>query len=246
MFNLFNKKKNKPILGCDTYMVNKKPDISDIEEKLIEKYGMSRDINFKIDILVFTDTHGHLGLRDDLIIEQDYDLCLTLGDVSVDDLYTIKEIIGNKPIFGVLGNHDYYNNLERRNIPNLNGKLLKCDDIKIIGVEGCTKYKNEQPGFTDEEGDLFVDKLPCADILISHDIPYGSLGVEHSRVHCGSTYLNKYLIKNNCPVILSGHNHTNTIVTMKNGTKVVETYFCNIVHIDKDNIFIEKIDLGLV
>lgn len=246
MFNLFKKKKKNQILGCPTFQPNEKPDYSKTEQKLINEYGKAKDIDFELDILVFTDTHGHLGLRDDLIIDKDYDLCLTLGDVSVDDLYTIKEIIDDKPIYGVLGNHDYYNNLEKREVPNLNGKLLRVNDIKIIGIEGCTKYKNEQPGYTDFEGNLFVDKLPRADILISHDVPYGSLGLEHSRVHCGSTYLNKYLIKNNCPICLSGHNHTNKIVKMSNGTVVVESYFCNIIHIKNNEISIENIDLGIV
>lgn len=168
-----------------------------------------------------------------------YDVCVFLGDVSKGDIRELLKFIPKEKIIGVLGNHDDTDNLEIYNIENINGKKIEKTGINFLGIEGCVKYKDSQPGYTLEESyEFFKDKPPC-DILISHTIPFMFMG-QLNNVHIGNPAINEYLIKTHCPLAICGHNHSNREGTLENGTNIIETYDICLIDISPEEIKIYK------
>ena len=70
------------------------------EEKLLKEYGPCRpNIKYGLKVLFITDTHNCLAYTDKYINylkslnQEDYDICLILGDLSGLDFDSIKSII---------------------------------------------------------------------------------------------------------------------------------------------------------
>ena len=182
-----------------------------------------------INVLIFADTHDSLVENEDfyLKISKPFDVCILLGDHSYNDLQIITRHINPNKIIGILGNHDNKDLLKAFNIININNELIYINNVSFIGVEGCIKYKNCSPGYTLEEGAQLVKNMPYADVLISHALPQNidmKYITQQSTVHSGSVFLNNYIYQKNIPIILSGHNHSNFSVKMKNGTTVYENF----------------------
>lgn len=63
-------------------------------------------------ILFITDTHNCLAYTDKYINylkglnQEDYDICLILGDLSGLDFETIKAMVPKEKIYGIVRNHD--------------------------------------------------------------------------------------------------------------------------------------------
>lgn len=229
--NIFNKfKKKKPVIfGVTSYETesNIKREYRNYDSKLLKKYGDCEPFNKNIKMLIYADSHGKIIYENkdyDFSMVDDYDVCLLLGDISCDDIREILKYVDKNKIYGILGNHDYFDNLDKFDIPNINGEIININGVEILGIEGSIKYKENQPGFTIDDGMNFVDTLPKCDILISHSPPFGALGMEHNSVHLGAPYVNKYIFKNRCPIVISGHNHINTGYDMINNTRGYSVY----------------------
>lgn len=232
MIGLFKKKK-KPltIFGeIEPYLPDNKmaKQYKDYDKDLLEKYGKCRKFNKEIKILCFADTHGKIMYNQNEYklseIDNDYDVCLLLGDISCDDIREILKYVDKNKIYGILGNHDYFSNLEKFDILNINGKVIDINGVRISGIEGAIKYKEEQPGYTIEDGFEFVKSIPEADICITHAPPFGAVGLENNSLHIGAPYINEYLFRTKCPIVLSGHNHVDRTHEYLNGTKGISLY----------------------
>lgn len=229
---MFNFIKNKTNTDLEKY--------NNLEKKLYFRYGKANPINFNLKILTVTDTHN--TIKDPIFLEKlEYDLCIFLGDISKQDIYEITKYINKDKIIGILGNHDEKDNLEKFNIMNINNKVFKFNNIKLVGIEGCLKYKEFQPGYSLAESFEVSDKLEKANILISHTIPYKFMG-DLNEIHIGNPAITNYLYKNKCSLNLCGHNHNNKLGTLKNGTTVIETYLINLITITPGDIQIKKIE----
>ncbi len=220
MFNFFKKKVNK--------------EIEIDENKLYEKYGDCRILSNKIKLLIIADTHGLLEYKEEekekLKSINDYDLCCALGDITYSDYEIILKYIPKEKIVSLLGNHDGFDILKEFELEDLNGKIININGIRIGGIQGSYRYKSESfPSFTHEESLEFLDKMGEVDILLSHAGPYidDSLG----PVHSGLKGITEYLYKYHVPYNIHGHNHGNMDSNLKNGTKVMERYFIEIVEI---------------
>lgn len=239
---IFKKKERRqPFGGIDTY--NTEPTLikeyKNIDSKLLKKYGNSQSFNKNIKLLIFADTHGHISIDPDYnfkIIPNDIDACILLGDISKNDIEVILRHIEKDKIFGILGNHDYDTNLSDFNIPNINGTIKEINGIKFAGFEGCIKYKEIQPGYSLEDGFKMAKELEATDICITHAPPFGSAGMNHNSIHIGVPYVNEYIYKNHCPIVICGHNHVDYIHELSNGTKVIGTYKQRIIEINNMNI----------
>jgi len=197
------------------------------EEKLYRKYGNCRTISNHIKLLIISDTHGLLSYKEDyqekLKMINDYDLCCALGDISYSDYEIILKYIPKEKIVALLGNHDDFDVLKHFDICDLNGKVVTVNGIRIAGIQGSFKYKDEKfPSFTHEESVEFLNEMEEVDILLSHAGPF--LEYNNDPVHSGLKGITEYLYKKHVPYNIHGHNHKNEDTLLKNGTKVMERF----------------------
>lgn len=241
---IFKKPQKQPFQAFGEYNFENSmvKEYKNINKELHKKYSDCLPFNKNIKLLLFADTHGKINydIDYDFSAITDYDVCLLLGDISCDDIREILKHIDKTKAYGILGNHDYYDNLSKFDIPNINGKVITINGVDILGIEGSIKYKEEQPGFTIEEGYEFVKDLPTCDICITHTPPFGANGLEHNTLHIGAPYINEYIYKNKCPIVISGHNHIDSKHTYKNNTFGLSVYKQRIIEFDHgkfNNIF---------
>lgn len=168
-----------------------------------------------MNILIFSDFHEEKFTYNDLLkIKIDPDLMLFLGDILTETLFSLVTTFPNKTYFGILGNHDNFDeiknvnvllkeNLRKEKIININGKLKFFNNISFTGVEGCVKKGRNHPGY--ELTDKII--IPEADILISHEGGYLDLDNITSDNHYGYPQINEYRKKYNIQYHFEGHHH---------------------------------------
>lgn len=201
--------------------------VKDYEKKLLKKYGKNKEgLANNIKLLIITDTHNCLHYDEESlekIKKAEYDVCLLLGDVTGGDIYEILKIVPHDKIYGLLGNHDSFDSFDEFKINNLHGKVIEVNNVKIAGIQGSHRYKQGiHVLYTHEESIEIADKLPEADILVSHDKPF--LIDNKDNVHDGLKGITYYCYKNHIKVQIHGHLHDDTEDTLKNGTKVYGKY----------------------
>lgn len=128
-----------------------------------------------MEILTVADCHGRL--RESELLEtldgRKPDVIFFLGDNEYNDIECVKENLKGIQMFGILGNHDSPDILERTEIENLHLKIVSYDGFLIGGFGGSIRYKNDSSHllFTNEESEELLKDFPYADILITHDKP---------------------------------------------------------------------------
>lgn len=207
------------------------------ENELLEKYGKCKPYQkFNLNVLFITDTHNCLAYTDKYlnylksINTIDYDICLLLGDFSGLDLDEIKNVIPNEKLYGIVGNHDSIDLLEKNGIKNINGKVITCKGIKIAAIMGSNRYKEGNYGMqTQEESLELAENMEQADILISHDRAY--VYDRNDNVHDGLKGVTYYIYKNHIPIHIHGHLHEEMEETLKNETKSIGLYQIKLIEI---------------
>lgn len=208
-------------------------------EKILFKEENANTIKNNIKLLVISDTHGYLyedkTLRNKLKSIKEYDLCCILGDIHDNDYKIILDIIDKNKIVALLGNHDRLSLLKEMNIYNINGNIKEINGIRIGGIEGCYKYKDEVfPSFTQEESIKFMNRMPYVDIILSHDKPYRTYNIDN--VHNGLKGITKYAYDNKLPLIIHGHTHDSIKYKLRNGTIVKSVYKIELIEISNGKI----------
>lgn len=229
LFDFLFKRSNKEFDEKNDNISNKNKG-EKFEEDLLLKYGDCKSLqNYGLKILFITDIHNCLAYTEKYlnylksIKQEDYDICILLGDLSGADIDEIKKIIPNEKIFGVVGNHDSKDFLEKNEINNINGKVITIKGIKIAGIMGSNKYKEGNYGMqTQEECLQLVENMDSADILISHDKAY--IYDKNDNVHDGLKGITEYIYKNHIPLHIHGHLHEEFEEILKNGTKSICLY----------------------
>lgn len=197
------------------------------EDELLQQFGINSTSNFNhINILIITDTHNCLYYDNESIEKirnAQYDICLLLGDVTNNDIYEILKIVPYDKIYGLLGNHDGLDRFEESNIRNLNGQVITVNNVKIAGLQGSHRYKMGDYGmYSHAESIEIADKMPQADILVSHDKPFTI--DNNDNVHDGLKGITYYCYKNHIKLEIHGHLHEETEEVLKNGTRVLGKY----------------------
>lgn len=169
-------------------------------------------------ILAIADLHDWSVDELELIRDLDFDCCCLLGDIPDAALEIIKQLV-QKPLFGVLGNHDEPSTLSRCGIPNLNGESVTINGVTIAGFGGSHRYKNgDYPMLTQKESIAAAKLCPKADILISHDTAFHVMN-RLDNAHCGLKGISKYISRNkpgrntmlqSVRLNICGHYHENT------------------------------------
>ncbi len=209
------------------------------EDKLFKKFGKCNKCYNHIRILAIADTHGDLAIKpemqDKLKNVDDYDLCCLLGDITYSDYEVIIKNVSKEKMVGLLGNHDGCDVLRHYNINNLNGKVININGLRIGGIQGSIRYKNEEyPSFTHMESIDFLNKMEQVDILFSHSGPFWNYNDD--PVHNGLKGITNYLYKNKTPYNIHGHLHKNKLKVLKNGTKVQCIYGVELLEINSGEI----------
>ncbi|MDE6728415.1 MAG: hypothetical protein K2J80_10835 [Oscillospiraceae bacterium] len=93
-----------------------------------------------IKILVITDLHYWDKSELELIRELEYDCCCLLEDIPEAALKIIKQQV-QKPLFGVLGNHDRLTTLSSCGIANISRNSVTVNGVTIAGFGGSHRYK---------------------------------------------------------------------------------------------------------
>lgn len=195
-------------------------------------------VNFYIKALVIADGHG--CLEDEEIPDENVDVCLLLGDLSLDDIAIVKNRVRNIPTYGILGNHDGFDLYEKAGIENIHGRVVEVNKIKIAGFQGSFRYKNSNfPFFDDNESVEIADQMPAADILISHDSPKYFHGVQ-DYAHNGLQGITHYCEKHSVPINIHGHFHENGSGYLGNGTFSICCYKVGVVTITPNETHIKK------
>ena len=83
-------------------------------------------------ILAIADLHDWSVDELELIRDLDFDCCCLLGDIPDAALEIIRRLV-QKPLFGVLGNHDEPSTLSRYGIPNLDRKSVMVNGVTVAG-----------------------------------------------------------------------------------------------------------------
>lgn len=168
-------------------------------------------------LLLIADTHS-IGFDMWKIVlnlkESDFDIIAILGDVNGTFLKTLNETFPNKRKIGVLGNHDRKGHFDHYDVENIHNRIIEIDGIKFAGIEGSVRYKDGDnfPLYTQMDIINLCDELDYADIVISHNSPYGihdSSDIVGDIAHLGFQGL-MYYIESKKPIYcIHGHQHIN-------------------------------------
>lgn len=213
---------------------NEKQNNINYEDELLKQFGKNEIYDFAhINLLIITDTHNCLYYDKESIEKiknAEYDLCLILGDVTNSDIYEILKIVPYDKIYGLLGNHDGLDRFEESKIRNLNGQVITVNNVRIAGLQGSHRYKMGDYGmYTHEESIEIANKMPEADILVSHDKPFTI--DNNDNVHDGLKGITYYCYKNHIKLEIHGHLHEETEETLKNGTRVLGKYKVDVLNL---------------
>ncbi|MBP3359746.1 MAG: metallophosphoesterase family protein [Clostridia bacterium] len=202
---------------------------------LMENCSLVEAKKLGLKLAVISDTHGDLAFgekfRKFMLNIEEYDLCIVLGDVSTYELDKITELVPINKIIALRGNHDRFDVYHKHGITNINGKVYTCKGIRIAGIEGSNRYKNEKyPLYTHYESlKLAYDMPQKADILISHDCIFTES--KYDKAHEGMAGLSYYVYKNNVMYHIHGHIHKSYRSNYPNGTEEISVYGCEYIEI---------------
>lgn len=160
--------------------------------------------------LFITDTHGHMTKQafDEFISDiGEVDVIFALGDMSERDQLLLKQYYIGTPKYALLGNHDYYGQLEETGLSDISGKVTVINGVSFTGIHGSIKYKDtDAPMLTDEESVKIAETLPRCDVLLSHD---KAKKTEDVGSHSGLDGITWYLLNQQPAYHFHGHIHEN-------------------------------------
>lgn len=106
------------------------------------------------------------------------EICLFLGDNSIDDIECVRDYLEYKqidiPCYGVLGNHDGFGLDDAGlNIENLHLKTVNVGGLVLGGFEGSYRYteKSGYPLYSHEESIELLNAFEPCDIFVTHSNP---------------------------------------------------------------------------
>ncbi len=186
-------------------------------------------------LVIISDTHGILayGKGFEAFMKRviEYDLCVLLGDITSAEVEVILGIVPKEKIIAVRGNHDSFDVYESYGIENISGSVYTYKGVRIAGIEGSFRYKDEDfPSFTQRESlELACSMEQGADVVISHDRVFSP--DEDNLVRAGLIGITYYICKNAVQWHIHGHIHKSYEDIYCNGTAEKSVYQCEYVEI---------------
>jgi uncharacterized protein len=154
-------------------------------------------------ILALADEPPH-GPIADLVASSRPELIVLLGDLEpawTDGLDAVAV-----PKLGVRGNHDAEDALEALGAQDLHLQRTELGGLSFSGLGGSPRYSLQgQNEWTEEEVAELVDRLPAADVLLTHSPPAGVNDEPDDPAHRGSPALREWIERHEPAWLLHGH-----------------------------------------
>lgn len=158
------------------------------------------------------------------------DILVTTGDLTLFDFPSLEDNPNKKPSFGVYGNHDSGEYLEKLDITNLHNKIVDFSGFKWGGFQSCLKYKEYGIFYTEGQAKEWADTFPYVDILLLHAGPLGILDDPTDSVHIGSENIARYVKEKQPKYIFCGHQYSDDFMEVGN-TKIYRTFGARFIEI---------------
>lgn len=154
-------------------------------------------------ILALADEPPHAPVPD-LVAASRPALVVLLGDLEpawTDGLAGL-----DVPKLGVRGNHDADDALESVGAEDVHLRLRRAGDLTFTGFSGSPRYSRHGPNeWTEDEAAELVERLPAADVLLTHSPPAGVNDEPDDPVHRGSVALREWVERHRPAWLLHGH-----------------------------------------
>lgn len=155
----------------------------------------------KLRIFAFSDIHSPDDFAMAEIDPRQFDLVLTLGDIGEDTLDYILFQARQVPCYGVPGNHDKE---EPVGLNSLHRRVIDFHGIRIGGIGGARKYKDEPHHYSAPRMAWITRRLPPADLIISHSPPL-AVSQNEDPLHQGFSSFDRYIKQHQPQAWLHGH-----------------------------------------
>jgi uncharacterized protein len=154
-------------------------------------------------ILALADEPPHAPIGE-LVAATGPDLIVLLGDLEPAWTDGLADVDVRK--LGVLGNHDAPDALAELGVEDLHLARAEADGLSFSGFAGSPRYSLDGPNeWTDEEAEELVERLPPADVLVTHSPPAGVNDEPDDPAHRGSPALLRWVERHRPAWLLHGH-----------------------------------------
>jgi Icc-related predicted phosphoesterase len=154
-------------------------------------------------ILALADAPPHAPVPD-LVAASRPALIVLLGDLEpawTDGLAAIE-----LPKIGVRGNHDADDALQALGAEDVHLRLVSAGGFTFTGFAGSPRYSDDGSNeWTEEDAAELVERLPAADVLLTHSPPAGVNDEPDDPVHRGSPALRGWVEQHEPAWLLHGH-----------------------------------------
>jgi uncharacterized protein len=150
------------------------------------------------------------------------ELVLVLGDLEPAWTEGLREVA--LPKLGVRGNHDAPDALSALGVEDLHLAAAEVSGLRFAGFGGSPRYSRHGGNeWTEEEAAELIERLPAADVLLTHSPPAGVNDEPDDRAHRGSAALRAWVERNEPAWLLHGHTLPNpaSAVSRVGSTRVV-------------------------
>lgn len=195
----------------------------------------------KYKILAISDNHilKQYSIEQINLMFKNIDFIVSCGDVSYEYLDYVVSIL-NKEMLYVNGNHVYGNNSKLCGGRNIDGKLIKFKNMRVLGLDGSRVYSYAKHQYSEKDMKYRVAKLIPklifgVDLVISHSPPRG-IHDKEDPVHKGFKVFNDIIRLSSPKLWLHGHihltNHNEKQESIVGQTKIVNVYGYKIIDIE--------------
>jgi Icc-related predicted phosphoesterase len=110
------------------------------------------------------------------------------------------------PKLGVLGNHDAEDALAAVGAEDVQLRRVEMGGLSFSGFGGSPRYSRDGANeWTEKEARKLVERLPAADVLLTHSPPAGVNDEPDDPAHSGSPALREWVERNRPAWLLHGH-----------------------------------------
>jgi Icc-related predicted phosphoesterase len=154
-------------------------------------------------ILALADEPPH-GSIPELVAASRPELIVLLGDLE--PAWTDGLAAVDLPKLGVLGNHDAPDALEAVGAEPVHLDRVEVGGWSFSGLGGSPRYSRDGANeWTEEEAAELVERLPVADVLLTHSPPAGVNDEPDDPAHRGSPALREWVERHRPAWLLHGH-----------------------------------------
>jgi len=185
-----------------------------------------------VNILAIADRRPKINIVD-TVRDKDIDLIITLGDLTIEDIFQLKTIT-SIPKIGVYGNHDSGSYMPDLGIMNMHLKIWDFQGLRFGGFQGCVRYKENPDAimYTQEQASEMMTDFPAVDIFLCHCPPRG-INDEEEVAHQGFIALRDYIDRQQPKLLLHGHTYPpeDKVVKQVGMTRIEYVYEYKIIEI---------------